>query len=97
MTAPLDPRSREARRDVIALVTAYVAIADDEGAPPADDPVRLLLAEVCAQAEYGTPYLLGLIGALLTELAQSEGTTAQELWRKRALALTLVYPEGDNR
>lgn len=95
MTTPLDPRAREARNDVISLVTAYVAIADDEDDVPADDPARMLFSEVCAEPEYGVPYLLGIIGALLTQLAEAEGTTPQERWRQLAVALTLIFAEGD--
>lgn len=82
----LDPRARSARRDVLALVTAYVDIADD-ATVPVDHPVRVLLGEVCAEPDFSVPYLLAITGALITEIAACSGTTTQELWQRRATRL----------
>lgn len=86
----IDPRARSARRDVLALVTAYVDVADD-AAVPVDHPVRVLLGEVCAEADFSVPYLLAITGALLTELAECGGTTPEDLWQSRATRLAVGH------
>lgn len=83
-------------RDVLACITAYLHTADIDSPP--DDPVHGLMDDVIlANPEHAVPVFVGLISALITELAAETGTTRELIWQDLAARYALGLDDKEDQ
>lgn len=83
-------------RDVLACITAYLHTADIDSPP--EDPVHALINDVIkADPEHAVPVFVGLIGALVNELAAASGSTRELVWQDLAARYALGLDDKEDQ
>lgn len=84
----------QAVRQVAALMTAWLAEPDLHPGTDAHRLAEATLSEAVENAAACMPLMAGLLGRMVTDLADAAGMTPLEFWRPVAVRMSSQYPEG---